>query len=152
MLWCVCMFILNFYRIQKNVYESVTNNCTKYERVWFSYRGTFLMHIKVKMIYNNYHYLELCVIIHAWLLLVEVFFRGVHLECEKKPYSYNSFYRLFVSKIFTPFFQLIPSHIKSNACSFTDENVSRFFWDNGPNKDVFIIYQSWRRINIPVIY
>jgi len=26
------------------------------------------------MIYNNYHYLELCVIIHAWLLLVEVFF------------------------------------------------------------------------------
>jgi hypothetical protein len=42
-----------------------------------------------------------------------------------------------------PFFQLIPSLIKSNACSFTDENVSRFFWDNGPNKDVFIIYQSW---------
>jgi hypothetical protein len=34
---------------------------------------------------NNYHYLELCVIIHAWLLLVEVFFRGVHLECEKNP-------------------------------------------------------------------
>jgi hypothetical protein len=33
----------------------------------------------------NYHYLELCVIIHAWLLLVEVFFKGVHLECEKKP-------------------------------------------------------------------
>jgi hypothetical protein len=23
--------------------------------------------------------------IHAWLLLVEVFFKGVHLECEKKP-------------------------------------------------------------------
>jgi hypothetical protein len=52
------------------------------------------------MIYNNYHYLELCVIIHAWLLLVEVLFKGVHLECEKNPYSYNSFYRLFVSKIF----------------------------------------------------
>jgi hypothetical protein len=55
-----------------------------------------------KGIYNNYHYLELCVIIHAWLLLVEVFFKGVHLECEENPYSYNSFYRLFVSKIFTP--------------------------------------------------
>jgi hypothetical protein len=37
------------------------------------------------MIYNNYHYLELCVIIHAWLLLVEVFFKGVHLKCEKNP-------------------------------------------------------------------
>ena len=42
------------------------------------------MHVN-KMIYNNYHYLELCVIIHAWLLLVEVFLKGVHLECEKKP-------------------------------------------------------------------
>jgi hypothetical protein len=37
------------------------------------------------MIYNNYHYLELCVIINAWLLLVEVMLNGVHLECEKKP-------------------------------------------------------------------
>ena len=66
------------------------------------------------MIYNNYHYLELCVIIHACLLLVEVFFKGVHLECEKKNYSYNSFYRLFGSKIFTPFFpiNLIPHKIK----------------------------------------
>ena len=88
------------------------------------------------MIYNNYHYLELCVIIHACLLLVEVFFKGVHLECEKKNYSYNSFYRLFFkgvhlecekknysynsfyrlfgSKIFTPFFpiNLIPHKIK----------------------------------------
>ena len=43
------------------------------------------------MIYNNYYYLELCVIIHAWLLLVEVFFKG------KKTYSYNSFYRFLVS-------------------------------------------------------
>jgi hypothetical protein len=25
------------------------------------------------------------------------------------------------------FSQLIPSHIKLNACSFTDENLSRFF-------------------------
>ena len=82
------------------------------------------------MINNNYHYLELCVIIHAWLLLVEVFFKGVHLECEKKTYSYNSFYRLFVSKIFTPFFQLIPSHIKLNACSFTDEIYPDFSKDN----------------------
>ena len=63
---------------------------------------------------------------NGWLLLVEVFFKGVHLECEKTP-IYNSFYRLFVSKIFIPFFQLIPSHIKLNACSFTDENLSRFF-------------------------
>ena len=42
----------------------------------------------------------------------------------------NSFYRLRYSKIFTPppphLSQLIPSHIKLNACSFTDENVSRF--------------------------
>ena len=63
---------------------------------------------------------------NGWLLLVEVFFKGVHLECEKNP-LYYSFYRLFVSKIFTPFFQLIPSHIKLNTCSFTDENLSRFF-------------------------
>jgi hypothetical protein len=63
-------------------------------------------------VYDNYHYLELCVIIHAWLLLVEVFFKGVHLEYEKNPY--NSFYRLFVSKIFTPFIPInpIPHKIK----------------------------------------
>ena len=81
----MCLYVyIEFLSNTKNVYESVTNNCTKLERVLFSYRGTFLMHIN-KMIYNNYHYLELCVIIHAWLLLVEVFFKGVHLECEKKP-------------------------------------------------------------------
>jgi hypothetical protein len=40
-LWSWNMFILNFYLI----YESVINNCTKYERVCFSYRGTFLMHV-----------------------------------------------------------------------------------------------------------
>jgi hypothetical protein len=44
------------------------------------------------------------------------------------------------------FSQLIPSHIRLNACSFTDENLSRFFWDN------LIINQSCRRINIPVMY
>jgi hypothetical protein len=40
--------------------------------------------------------------------LVEVFFKG------QKTYSYNSFYRLFVSKIFTPFFTInpIPHKIK----------------------------------------
>ena len=43
------------------------------------------------MIYNNYHYLELCVIIHTWLRLVEVFFKGVHLECE--PEALKSLYR-----------------------------------------------------------
>jgi hypothetical protein len=41
--------------------------------------------LKKMLCCNNYHYLELCVIIHAWLLLVEVFFRGVHLKCEKNP-------------------------------------------------------------------
>jgi hypothetical protein len=81
----------------------------------------------IKMIYNNYHYLELCIIIHAWLLLVEVCFKGVHLECETKPIHINSFYRLFVSKIFTPFLQLIPSQIILNACSFTDEKFIPIF-------------------------
>ena len=40
----------------------------------------------------------------------------------------NSFYRLCFSKIFipSPFPQLMPSLIKLNACSFTDENVSDF--------------------------
>ena len=79
------------------------------------------------MIYNNYHYLELCVIIHAWLLLVEVFFKGVHLECEKKPIHIIHFIGYLSAKYLPPFFQLIPSHIKLNACSFTDENLSRFF-------------------------
>jgi hypothetical protein len=77
---------------------------------------------------------DLFVIIHAWSLLVEVFFKGVHLEFEKNTYSYllsmldNSFYRLCFRKIFTPplFPQLIPSHIKLNACSFTHANVYRF--------------------------
>jgi hypothetical protein len=41
------------------------------------------------------------------------------------------------AKYLPPFFQLIPSRIKLNTCSFTDENLSRFFWDN-PNYDVFI--------------
>ena len=79
------------------------------------------------MIYNNYHYLELCVIIHAWLLLVEVFFKGVHLECEKKPIYIIHFIGYLSAKYLPAFFQLIPSHIKLNACSFTDENLSRFF-------------------------
>ena len=79
------------------------------------------------MFYNNYHYLELCVIIHAWLLLVEVFFKGVHLECEKKPIHTIHFIRYLSAKYLPPFFQLILSHIKLIACSFTDENLSRFF-------------------------
>jgi hypothetical protein len=77
------------------------------------------------MIYDNYHYLELCVIIHAWLLLVEVFFKGVHLECEKKPIIH--FIGYLSAKYLPPLFQLIPSRIKLNACSFTDEILSRFF-------------------------
>ena len=84
------------------------------------------------MIYNNYYYLELCVIIHAWLLLVEVFFKEVHLECEKKPIHIIHFIGYLSAKYLPPFFKLIPSHIKLNACSFTDENLSRFFRDN-PN-------------------
>ena len=79
------------------------------------------------MIYNNYRYLELCVIIHAWLLLAEVFFKGVHLECEKKPIHTIHFIRYLSAKYLPPFFQLILSHIKLIACSFTDENLSRFF-------------------------
>ena len=79
------------------------------------------------MIHHNYHYLELCVIIHACLLLVEVFFNGVHLECEKKPIHIIHFIDYLSAKYLPLFFQLIPSHIKLNACSFTDENVSRFF-------------------------
>ena len=73
------------------------------------------------MIYNNYHYLELCVIIHAWLLLVEVFFKG------KKPIHIIHFIGYLSAKYLPPCLQLIPSHIKLNACSFTDENLSRFF-------------------------
>ena len=72
------------------------------------------------MIYNNYHYSELCVIIHAWLLLVEVFFKGVHLECEKNPIHIIHFIGYLSAKY-------LPLTPKSNACSFTDENVSRFF-------------------------
>ena len=59
------------------------------------------------IIYKICHDLELFVIIHAWSLLVEIFFKGVHLEFEKNTYSYilsmldNSFYRLCFSKIFT---------------------------------------------------
>jgi len=37
------------------------------------------------MIYNNYYYLELLVIIHAWSLLVEVFFEGSAFGVLKKP-------------------------------------------------------------------
>ena len=76
------------------------------------------------MIYDNYHYLELCVIINAWLLLVEVFFKGLHLECEKNHIHIIHFIGYLSAKYLLPFFQLIPSHIKLNACSFTDENVS----------------------------
>ena len=79
------------------------------------------------MIYDNYHYLELCVVFHAWLLLVEVFFNGVHLECEKKPIHLIHFIGYLSAKYLPPFFQLIPSHIKVYAFSFTDENLSQFF-------------------------
>ena len=42
----MCFYVyIELFANTKNVYESVTNNCTKYERVWFSYRGTFLMHV-----------------------------------------------------------------------------------------------------------
>ena len=65
------------------------------------------------MIYNNYHYLELCVIIHAWLLLVEVFFKGVHLECEKTPIHIIHFIG-YLSAKYLPLFpiNLIPHKIK----------------------------------------
>ena len=78
------------------------------------------------MIYNNYHYLELCVIIHAWLLLVEVFFKGVHLECEKNPIHIIHFIG-YLSAKYLLLFPINPIPHKLNACSFTDENLSRFF-------------------------
>jgi hypothetical protein len=92
-------------------------------------------HCSMKMklgMHVNYNLISIkFVIIHAWSLLVEGFFKGVHLEFEKKTYSYilsvldNSFYRLCFSKIATPhFFQLIPSHIKLNACSFMYSDFS----------------------------
>jgi hypothetical protein len=56
------------------------------------------------MIYNNYHYLELCVIIHVLLLLVEVFFKGVHLECEKKPIHIIHFIGYLSAKYLPPFY------------------------------------------------
>jgi len=40
------------------------------------------------MIYDNYHYLKLFVIIHAWSLLVEAFFKGMHLEFERNLFIY----------------------------------------------------------------
>ena len=57
--------------------------------------------------YNYCHYFELFVIIHAWSLLVEVFFLRECIWSLKKPYSNilsmldNSFYWLCFSKIFT---------------------------------------------------
>jgi hypothetical protein len=78
---CVCMFILNVFLMQ----ESFTNNCTKYERVWFSYRVKFLMHVNYNDFYNNCHYLWVFVIIHAWSLLVEVFFKESASEVWIKP-------------------------------------------------------------------
>ena len=75
------------------------------------------------MIYNNYHYLELCVIIHTWLLLVEVFLNGVHLQCGKKPIHIIHFIGYLSAKYLPPFLQLIPSNMKLYACSFTDENL-----------------------------
>ena len=56
-----------------------------------------------------------------WLLLVEVFFKGVHLECEKNPIHIIHFIGYLSAKYLPAFFQLIPSHIKLNAYSFTDE-------------------------------
>jgi hypothetical protein len=61
------------------------------------------------MVYNNY-----LGVVHAWLLLVEVFFKGVHLESEKKPIHIIYFIGYLSAKYLPPFFQLIPSHIKLN--------------------------------------
>jgi hypothetical protein len=44
---CVCMFILNIYQI-----KLVNNNSTKYERVCFSYKGKFLMHVNYNYLYT----------------------------------------------------------------------------------------------------
>jgi hypothetical protein len=54
-------------------------------------------------------------------------FKGVHLECENKPIPIIHFIGYLSAKYLPPFFQLIPSRIKLNACSFTDENSCRFF-------------------------
>jgi hypothetical protein len=77
------MFILNFYLI----YELVNNNCTNYEWVCFTYKGKFHMHVNYNLISIKFVITwELkFIIIHAWSLLVEVFFKGVHQEFEKKP-------------------------------------------------------------------
>jgi hypothetical protein len=40
------------------------------------------------MLYDNYHYLKLFVIIHAWSLLVEAFFKGMHLKFERNLFIY----------------------------------------------------------------
>ena len=62
------------------------------------------------MIYNNYLYLG----VHAWLLLVEVFFNGVHLECEIKPIHIIHFIGYLSAKYLPPFFPInpIPHKIK----------------------------------------
>jgi hypothetical protein len=62
--------------------------------------------------------------------LVEVFFKGVHLECEKKPIHIIHFIRYLSEKYLSPFFQLILSHIKLNTCSFRSYFVQLLVTDS----------------------